>query len=61
MRHYKMTGQQIQTGRPNENGRVEQRHYRLKCAAGQASMLRDCRDFGSIAEYKDFSRCCSRS
>jgi hypothetical protein len=56
MRHYKMTGQKIQTGRPNENGDVEQRHYRLKRAAGQALMLRDSRDFGSIADYKEFLR-----
>jgi hypothetical protein len=56
MRHYKMTGQKIQTGRPNENGDVEQRHYRLKRAVGQALMLRDSRDFGSIAEYKEFLR-----
>jgi hypothetical protein len=56
MRHYKMTGQKIQTGRPNENGDVEQRHYRLKRAVGQALMLRDSRDFGSIADYKEFLR-----
>jgi hypothetical protein len=56
MRHYKMTGRKIQTGRPNENGDVEQRHYRLKRAVGQALMLRDSRDFGSIAEYKEFLR-----
>jgi hypothetical protein len=56
MRHYKMTGQKIQTGRPNENGDVEQRHYRLKRAVAQALMLRDSRDFGSIAGYKEFLR-----
>lgn len=56
MRHYKMTGQKIQTGRPNENGDVEQRHYRLKRAVGQALMLRESSDFGSIAEYKEFLR-----
>jgi len=56
MRHYKMTGEKIQTGRPNENGDVEQRHYRLKRAVGQALLLRDSRDFGSIAEYKEFLR-----
>ncbi|MBC8164920.1 MAG: IS21 family transposase [Bryobacteraceae bacterium] len=56
MRHYKMTGQKIQPGRPNENGDVEQRHYRLKRAVGQALMLRDSRDFGSIADYKEFLR-----
>ena len=56
MRYYKMTGQKIGAGKPNENGDVEQRHYRLKRAVGQALMLRDCRDFGSIAEYKEFLR-----
>jgi hypothetical protein len=56
MRHYKMTGQKIQTGRPNENGDVEQRHYRLKRAVGQALMLRDSRDFHSTDEYKEFLR-----
>ncbi|MEO7145536.1 MAG: IS21 family transposase [Bryobacteraceae bacterium] len=56
MRHYKMAGQKIQTGKPNENGDVEQRHHRLKRAVGQALMLRDSRDFGSLAEYKEFLR-----
>ena len=56
MRHYKMTGQKIQTGKPNENGDVEQRHYRLKRAVGQALLLRDSRDFSSIREYKEFLR-----
>jgi hypothetical protein len=56
MRHYNMTGQKIQTGRPNENGDVEQRHHRLKRAVEQALLMRDSRDFGSIAEYKEFLR-----
>src|SRR5205823_1355685 len=54
MRHYKMVGLKIQTGKPNENGDVEQRHYRLKRAVGQALMLRNSRDFSSMNEYKDF-------
>jgi Mu transposase, C-terminal domain len=54
MRYYKMTGQKIQTGKPNENGDVEQRHHRLKRAIGQALMLRDSRDFHSTEEYKKF-------
>jgi predicted secreted protein len=54
MRHYRMAGQKIQTGKPNENGDVEQRHYRLKRAIGQALMLRNSCDFGSTDEYKDF-------
>jgi hypothetical protein len=54
MHHYRMTGQKIQTGKPNENGDVEQRHYRLKCAVGQALMLRNSSDFSTTDEYKDF-------
>jgi hypothetical protein len=54
MRHYRMAGQKIQTGKPNENGDVEQRHYRLKRAVSQALMLRNSSDFGSMNEYKDF-------
>jgi hypothetical protein len=56
MRHYKMTGQKIQTGKPNENGDVEQRHYRLKRAVDQSLMLRNSRDFSSTNEYKEFLR-----
>ena len=56
MRHYKMTGQKIQTGRPNENGDVEQRHHRLKRAVEQALLLRDSHEFVSIGEYKEFLR-----
>jgi hypothetical protein len=33
---------------------VEQRHYRLKRAVGQALMLRNSCDFGTMHEYKDF-------
>jgi hypothetical protein len=54
MRHYRMAGQKIQTGKPNENGDVEQRHHRLKRAVGQALMLRNSRDFSSMSEYKEF-------
>lgn len=56
LRHYKMTGQKIQTARANENGDVEQRHYRLKRAIDQALMLRNSRDFASTADYKQFLR-----
>jgi hypothetical protein len=51
-----MEGQKIQTGKANENGDVEQRHYRLKRAVGQALLLRDSRDFGSLEEYREFLR-----
>jgi hypothetical protein len=56
MRHYRMTGQKIQTARPNENGDVEQRHHRLKRAIDQALMLRNSRDFASTTDYKQFLR-----
>jgi hypothetical protein len=56
LRHYKMTGQKIQAGKANENGDVEQRHYRLKRAVDQALLLRDGRDFSSVDEYKKFVR-----
>jgi hypothetical protein len=56
LRHYKMTGQKIQAGKANENGDVEQRHYRLKRAVDQSLLLRDGRDFPSVDEYKKFVR-----
>ena len=54
MRHYGMEGRKIQTGRPNENGDVEQRHYRFKRALEQALLLRGSRDFSTVAEYEVF-------
>jgi len=56
LRHYRMAGQKIQTGKANENGDVEQRHYRLKRALEQSLLLRGDRDFSSVDEYKDFLR-----
>jgi hypothetical protein len=56
MRHYRMEGQKIQAGKANENGDVEQRHHRLKRAVEQALLLRDSRDFPSVADYKEFLR-----
>lgn len=40
LRHYRIGGQKIQAGQANENGDVEQRHYRFKQAAEQALMMR---------------------
>ncbi|HVI77831.1 MAG TPA: IS21 family transposase [Candidatus Acidoferrum sp.] len=54
MRHYGMEGRKIQTGRPNENGDVEQGHYRFKRALEQALLLRGSRDFPSVREYELF-------
>jgi hypothetical protein len=54
LRHYRVNGQKAQAGHANENGDVEQRHYRFKNALDQALMLRGSRDFGSVAAYQVF-------
>ena len=54
LRHYGLDGRKIQTGRPNENGDIEQRHYRLQRALEQALLLRGSRDFSSVDEYQSF-------
>ncbi|HEX6881713.1 MAG TPA: IS21 family transposase [Terriglobales bacterium] len=56
LRHYRLEGRKIRTGKANENGDVEQRHYRLKRAIDQALMLRGSRDFGTVEEYQEFLR-----
>lgn len=52
--HYKLEGRKIQAACPNENGDVEQRHYRFKKAMDQQLMLRGSRDFQDTGEYRDF-------
>ena len=54
MAHYGLKGQKIQAGKPNENGDVEQSHYRFKKAVDQSLMLRGSRDFSSLKAYKHF-------
>jgi hypothetical protein len=54
MRHYGLEGRKIQTGQANENGDIEQRHYRFKRALDQALMLRDSRDFANTEQYQGF-------
>ena len=54
LNHYGLKGHKIQVARPNENGDVEQSHYRLKQAVDQALMLRFSRDFSNIKEYESF-------
>ena len=56
IKHYNMKGRKSNTGKANENGDVEQRHYRFKKAVDQALMLRGSRDFDSLAEYATFLR-----
>jgi len=52
--HYGLDGRKIQTGRPNENGDVEQRHYRFRRALDQALLLRGSRDFSGVEEYRAY-------
>jgi hypothetical protein len=54
--HYRMQGQRTQAESPNENGDVEQRHYRFKEALDQSLMLRGSRDFSGRQEYNAFLR-----
>ena len=54
LRHYGIEGRKIQAGKANENGDVEQRHYRFKVALDQALMLRGSRDFASRKAYAAF-------
>ena len=54
--HYKLKGEKIQAGKANENGDIEQRHYRFKKAVGQALLLRGSRNFVSRKEYTEFLR-----
>ncbi len=54
LKHYGLKGQKIQAGKANENGDIEQRHYRFKKAVDQALMLRGSRDFDSLDKYNDF-------
>ncbi len=54
LRHYGMEGRKIQTGQPNENGDIEQRHYRFQRALDQALLLRGSREFGAVDEYRAF-------
>jgi transposase len=51
---YKIAGKKTQPNSPNENGDVEQRHYRFKRAVDQELMLRGSRDFETIEEYNRF-------
>ena len=54
LRHYTLDGRKIQTGQPNENGDVEQRHYRFRRALDQALLLRGSRDFADLDEYRSY-------
>lgn len=52
--HYRLVGQYTQANSPNENGDIEQSHYRFKQAVDQALMLRGHRDFETREAYEQF-------
>jgi transposase len=52
--HYGLEAEAANPGRANENGDVEQRHYRFRTALDQALLLRGSRDFEGRAEYAAF-------
>jgi len=55
--HYdRMKSTRIAPGNSNENGGVEQRHYRTKSAIAQALVLRQSKDFESADTYLAFAR-----
>jgi hypothetical protein len=54
--HYGLTPQAIQPRKANQNGDVEQRHYRFKTAVDQALLLRGSRDFDDRPAYETFLR-----
>jgi len=56
LNHYRVKGKKIQVNRPNENGDVEQSHYRFKKAVDQSLILRGNRDFVNVKEYELFLR-----
>jgi hypothetical protein len=56
MRHYDMKPTKNQPGKSNENGDVEQAHYRIKERVDQSLLLRGSRDFPSRSEYGEFLR-----
>jgi hypothetical protein len=54
LRQYGLKGRKTQPNSPNENGDIEQRHYRFKNAVDQELMLRGSRDFESRKDYEAF-------
>ena len=54
MKHYRLECERIQPGKANENGDVEQSHYRFKRNLNQALLLRGNRDFASETVYQTF-------
>ncbi len=56
MDHYNITPMKINPGKGNENGDVEQSHYRFKTVVDQELMVRGSRNFHNRKEYEQFLR-----
>lgn len=56
LEHYGTSSTRIKPRKSNENGVVEQRHYRTKSAIAQALALRGSRDFASVNAYEAYAR-----
>jgi len=56
MDHYRVKPTRINVRKPNENGDVEQSHFRFKKSVDQELMLRGSRDFESREKYEQFLR-----
>jgi len=56
LRHYNAQPERTNPASANENGDIEQRHYRLKRSLAQALMIRGSADFDSRGEYEAFLR-----
>lgn len=56
MDHYRVKPMRINVRKPNENGDVEQSHFRFKKSVDQELMLRGSRDFESRDDYEVFLR-----
>lgn len=54
MSHYSLSGRKINPSKANENGDIEQRHYRFKKALNQSLLLRGSRDFESRETYRRY-------
>lgn len=54
LRFYNVEGEKTNPNSGNENGDVEQRHYRFKKAVEQALMLRGSNDFTTRKDYEEF-------
>ncbi len=54
LRHHGMASQHTQPASPHENGKIEQRHHRMKRVTKKELVLRGSNDFESRQAYETF-------